>query len=420
MNYFFVFLLAVSTSFQAYSQCKEFPKLKELYENKKYEKCISKSEKITKRNKKLAMPYIYTALSYFQQYKNYSKVDNYNASQVWVEKFNFLKNAIKTAYTAKRKDKKSACWLNFENEFNELKDSVLQHGKRVFDSKKKKKSKVYFDYLAKLYHDTTEQYWYFFPKKNVKNNKKQIDFSQINKTDEKGLRQGVWKKIYPNGNLAYEVFFKDSRPVGIYKRYFKSGKLMALLKYDKQGKHATATLYGQAGDTIAQGFYLFSKKDSVWKYFSKNQLTLQENYVQGKLNGKSYTYFPDGKVAEESKWKDGKRNGARKKYYETGAIQEAYNFKNDKRNGLYYSYLRNGRVEEKGTYKDDKKEGKWIYYDAEGKILQTSIYKNGKTATPPINQKDESEQLDSLIRNSDKLKDPEKYRNNPEEYFKRR
>ena len=44
----------------------------------------------------------------------------------------------------------------------------------------------------------------------------QIIVSQtINQIDEKGQKQGVWKKTFENGNLRYQGFFLNNLPSGI-------------------------------------------------------------------------------------------------------------------------------------------------------------------------------------------------------------
>ena len=40
----------------------------------------------------------------------------------------------------------------------------------------------------------------------------------FNQTDQNKLKQGFWKKSYPNGKVAYRGFFKDDKPRGVFKR----------------------------------------------------------------------------------------------------------------------------------------------------------------------------------------------------------
>ena len=45
-----------------------------------------------------------------------------------------------------------------------------------------------------------------------------------NYTDINGLKQGYWQKKYYNGNIKYEVYFKNNKPIGEFKRFYESGK----------------------------------------------------------------------------------------------------------------------------------------------------------------------------------------------------
>ena len=47
----------------------------------------------------------------------------------------------------------------------------------------------------------------------------------INQIDSNGMKQGVWKKTYDNGNLRYKGNFKNDNPEGIFYYYYKSGEL---------------------------------------------------------------------------------------------------------------------------------------------------------------------------------------------------
>ena len=41
----------------------------------------------------------------------------------------------------------------------------------------------------------------------------------INYTDINNMKQGVWRKVYPNGKLAYEGKFRNDKPIGVFNRY---------------------------------------------------------------------------------------------------------------------------------------------------------------------------------------------------------
>ena len=47
----------------------------------------------------------------------------------------------------------------------------------------------------------------------------------INCVDQKGMKQGVWKKFYESKKLLGETTFKNNLQVGLSKSYFESGKI---------------------------------------------------------------------------------------------------------------------------------------------------------------------------------------------------
>jgi antitoxin component YwqK of YwqJK toxin-antitoxin module len=48
---------------------------------------------------------------------------------------------------------------------------------------------------------------------------------EINHTDNNGLKQGFWKRNYPNGRAMYEGVFNNDKPVGEWRRYHENGGL---------------------------------------------------------------------------------------------------------------------------------------------------------------------------------------------------
>src|SRR5436190_23763750 len=53
----------------------------------------------------------------------------------------------------------------------------------------------------------------------------------INRTDKKGLKQGLWKKYYSNDTLFSEGVYKNNIHTGIFKTYYKTGKPQSVLKF---------------------------------------------------------------------------------------------------------------------------------------------------------------------------------------------
>ena len=101
----------------------------------------------------------------------------------------------------------------------------------------------------------------------------------VNRTDKKGRRQGVWMDFYPNGNKRYEGQFKNDKCKGTFTYYDESGKLKATNEFDNSGEKALNKTYAPNGRLIATGYYVNQKKEGEWKYFDKDsgQLLLSED-----------------------------------------------------------------------------------------------------------------------------------------------
>jgi antitoxin component YwqK of YwqJK toxin-antitoxin module len=204
----------------------------------------------------------------------------------------------------------------------------------------------------------------------------------FNQIDKSGKKQGHWKVKFDNGAIKYTALFKDDKPVGEMRRYFEDKSLKAIIKFDASGKKSFAKLYYQSGPLAAEGNYINSLKDSIWKYYSyyTNDLVRTENFTFGKRNGKTYTYFKNGKVSEEITWKNDIKDGVWKQYYETGVMKMYSAFEKGKRTGPFIFNYPNDLPEWNGKYINDKMEGKWIQYDEKGNIANTIEYKNGVAA----------------------------------------
>ena len=393
-----------------FAQTKDEKKLKALYDKQDYDKCIEQSLKILKKDSKSVYASIFAAQSYFEQFKNADRKT----------KAKTLRNSLKYAGKAKKYDQQGVIKADFEKFYSELKDSTMSFAKRLYYGEKKEKSKFAYDYLAKIYADTTAQFKEFHPelypeKSDIGLNTVKVKVNQI---DEQGRKQGFWTKKYRNGVTAYEVTFKNNKPVGEYKRYHENGKLYAFLIYDDKGEWADAKLYDEDGDLIGEGKYFGKLKDGLWTYYDKGVKVADENYSMGKKNGTSRTYFRNGQISEEKNWNNDVEDGAWRQYYDNGKKRLETKIDMGVRNSVYYVYYSNGRLKIRGQYKNDLMDGKWIYYDTDGKVLKEIVYHMGKAENKDELEKEEQEIFKQFEINKKRLMDPKDYINKPYEYMK--
>ena len=239
-----------------------------------------------------------------------------------------------------------------------------------------------------------------------------------NRTDDQGRRQGKWMKFHPNGNPAYKATFEDGTPVDTLTRYYPDGSKYVEIVFDDNGLWGRGKFFSQEGDMLAEGRYLNMEKDSVWRFYDKKgNLTSKEVFEDDVRHGKSRIFFDDGTIAAEVTYKNGKKDGREKRFYHDGSPRVYITHKDGKKHGSYKVFYTNGEEEIEGRYNNDRRDSTWVFYDASGYVNYKIEYENGE----PVNK----DQLDSLQRekferferNRKRLKDPEQYRNNPEEYI---
>ena len=142
---------------------------------------------------------------------------------------------------------------------------------------------------------------------------------KVNYTDSKGLKQGKWEKVYPNGKLAYRACFVDNNPVGKMERFHENGKPMATIEYDEKGVNGHGFLYDENGQKAAEGNYKGTNKDGEWLFFdASGRLISKEMYVNNKKYGKTESYYNNGIVSMIGFMKDDLKEGDEIFFYPSG------------------------------------------------------------------------------------------------------
>jgi antitoxin component YwqK of YwqJK toxin-antitoxin module len=244
-------------------------------------------------------------------------------------------------------------------------------------------------------------------------------FSQENNTDANGLRQGLWKKQYPNGKSMYEGQFRDGKPVGEWKRYFEGGQVKAIIRYKENSDTAFTQLFDEWGKKLTEGNYVNEKKEGTWTIFSENRKVAEENYVNGLKDGICRKFYDSGQLLEESEWKNGKQEGKYQVFYKTGQPYMQCKYSNNQRNGLCLSYYTNGRLEMEAYYKNSLRTDDWKFYNENGEHLYTLKYNEGKLLNPEVRDSIDNLQMQKLEDGKSSIPDPEKFMQDPSEYMRK-
>lgn len=197
----------------------------------------------------------------------------------------------------------------------------------------------------------------------------------LNQLDEKGERNGVWKKYYTNDRIRYIGTFEHGREVGTFK-YFSassSDNPIIIKKYNTNDNLADVQFFTTAGILESEGLMNGKKREGKWLFYHNNGKSImgEENYTNGKLNGVYKTFFPNGELTEVTSYKNGLIDGNYKKYSIKGLLYNDFNYKGGKLNGMAIYYSRKtGDLIKKGPFKNDMRVGTWENY-VDGELVST-------------------------------------------------
>jgi len=250
-----------------------------------------------------------------------------------------------------------------------------------------------------------------------------VSTETINRRDERGLKQGIWKEFYPNDKLKTESNYINDYLHGSYKAWDENGRMIKNARYENgamveeyhneaekiivkksfypDGKIKTAgryrdTLpvgihreYDENGNVTGSGIYDDfgvltgtgivddqGKYTGHWKeYYSGGELKSEGNFTNNKRTGEWTFYFKSGITEQKGNYRNGKYEGCWQWYFENDSLKRAENFYEGKEEGLLTEYDETGIIVAKGNYLGGEKEGKW-YYNL-GDHVQEGEYKDG-------------------------------------------
>lgn len=230
-----------------------------------------------------------------------------------------------------------------------------------------------------------------------------------NQTDERGWKQGYWKKHYPNGELMYRGFFRDDKPAGKFLRYYDNGKLKAVLSHTGKYETAYATMYFQNGQEGAVGKYTGQKRDSIWSYYSyyTGTLSYRESYRMGHKDGPSFKYYSEGSMAEVLDWKNDMKHGKWRQFYEDSTLRLSASYEMDQLHGKYCIFNRDQVLVLDGSYRNGNKDGNWMFYDNDGKLAYMLQYNNGEILNEEELEKWAEEFMRNIEKNLGKIPEPD-------------
>lgn len=204
-------------------------------------------------------------------------------------------------------------------------------------------------------------------------------FAQQNQTDELGRKQGEWVK-YKDGVKFYKGVFKDDKPTGEFLRYYRSGRLQSKSEFSNSGSNCYVEIYydERKSPIKASGLYLNQQKDSLWQYYNKDSVLINEEfYNKGVADGLWKLYNYNGGLVKETPYKNGKIDGVQKEYFETGELKRVITFEMDSLNGDFLVNFPDETPRIKGQFYNGLQDGKWFYYNEDSSIEFIEYYEKG-------------------------------------------
>ena len=201
---------------------------------------------------------------------------------------------------------------------------------------------------------------------------------RINRKDNSGQKQGVWKDFYANGKVKSETAFQNGKKTGYVKTFSEKGSLTSIDKYmgdsiQKEAPELTTKLevrneYYEDGKIKKTGTYLYGVAEGTHKEYSpEGKITGAKIFHEGNLIGEG--------IIDEA----GNQQGEWTEYHPSGKVKGKGNYDNGAKTGGWIFYHLNGKVEQKGKYdKKGRPQGLWQWFYDSGNLLREETYLNGK------------------------------------------
>lgn len=229
---------------------------------------------------------------------------------------------------------------------------------------------------------------------------KLLKYERINRTNEAGNKEGVWKDFHSNGTVKYERNYLNNRLHGIAKIYNYQGEIQKILKYqnDEQIDEKQYILefeepeekieYYSNGKIKWRGTYRKNIPIGIHRYYneqeiitaaktySENGILLSEGIVfdDGNKHGTWVNLYSNGKVSSKGTYRNNKKEGIWSYYFENGKLKQEGSFKNDLFSGIWTWYFINGQTRKTEEFFMGKKEGLSVEYNEVGNILSEGMY----------------------------------------------
>jgi len=248
-----------------------------------------------------------------------------------------------------------------------LKDKIIDYKEYYEDKSLKSEGKVLYKIIMNKPKRIKGQKWVYYYQ-----GKPGVKMSEGEYTDDK--QTGKWVFFFDTGKVKEEGTYTDGVTTGEWNVYYPTGELFTKSNYKAFQEKDDIT-----GETKSVG-HPDGTKISYYKKGTTTPLR-EEEYHNGKKNGRTQEYYETGKPKQFVMFKDDKKNGALNEWWESTSKQlkktEGF-FTDDKKMGYWKMYYNNGVVAMEGNFSADKPDGLWKFYSRESQLMKEGKYKMSK------------------------------------------
>ncbi|HIB77660.1 MAG TPA: hypothetical protein EYO58_08640 [Flavobacteriales bacterium] len=216
-----------------------------------------------------------------------------------------------------------------------------------------------------------------------------------NLSDEAGEKDGVWVRVYgegeSKGELYYTGTFNHGTPEGIFLYFYESGKLMSKIEHPFHDSSAntldqtSAIHYRENSSVQASGFYISTEgeenpvREGSWGFYDEgSKQRKMETYAAGKLDGPYWIKTAKGQLVEKGEYASGVLNGVKATYYDNEVVRQQMNYLNGELEGEFKVNHSTGYPKIEGSYFEGHETGAWKTYSDKGIIELIIHYEFGK------------------------------------------
>jgi antitoxin component YwqK of YwqJK toxin-antitoxin module len=107
----------------------------------------------------------------------------------------------------------------------------------------------------------------------------------LTETYSKGVKQGMEKKYYSNGQVSEEIEWNNDSKNGVWNQFFDDGTAKLKSSYTNNKVNGPYTFYWPNGKIYIQGMFVDNKRDGKWVFYTdEGKVKWEINYVNGEAD----------------------------------------------------------------------------------------------------------------------------------------